>query len=273
VEDLPLSVVSWGSDLLREARRSTTSAGLARVALTRANIVVCDCLAVRDETRRIAQVPDEKIVLLPWGTDVEAFCPDGLPSPIRNEPGWRDATIVLHTRSFEPGYAVDVVLQAFAAAYEQNAALRLVLAGDGSQREDVVRRIDATGLRKVVRLIGRTDNRALPRWFRAADIYLTGSESDGSSVSLLEALATGLPCVVSDIPGNREWVTPEVNGWLAPVGAPAALAEALLQAAALSPPARTAMRKRNRGLAVERADWTVNVSRLLDAYDRVRSAG
>ena len=46
----------------------------------------------------------------------------------------------------------------------------------------------------------------MPKWFRAADTYISCAQSDGTSVSLLEAMATGLPLIVTDIPSNREWV-------------------------------------------------------------------
>ena len=58
--------------------------------------------------------------------------------------------------------------------------------------------------------------------YRAADLYLSASHSDGSSVSLMEALGCGLPVLVSDIPGNREWVTDGEQGWLFPDGDDAA---------------------------------------------------
>ena len=54
----------------------------------------------------------------------------------------------------------------------------------------------------------------LPGYYQAADLYISASHSDGSSVSLMEALASGLPVLVSDIPGNVEWVEPGRQGWL-----------------------------------------------------------
>jgi len=71
----PLSVVSWGSDLLVEAYRSAQSGDRARVALSRADLVVCDCDAVRRVVQSLADVPDDHIVQLPWGTDPDNFRP------------------------------------------------------------------------------------------------------------------------------------------------------------------------------------------------------
>ena len=52
----------------------------------------------------------------------------------------------------------------------------------------------------------------LPLYYGASDLYLSASHSDGSSVSLMEALASGLPVLVSDIPGNREWISEGKTG-------------------------------------------------------------
>lgn len=265
----PLSVVSWGSDLLVEARRDARSAKRARVALSRADLVVCDCDSVRRVVQSLADVPDARIVQLPWGTDPGEFRRDGPRKPLRERPGWQDATIVLHTRSWEPGYGLDVVLEAFDIARRSHPSLRLVLAGDGSLASSIHDIIASRRLEEVVLLPGRLANAELADWFRAADVYMSASESDGSSVSLLEALATGLACVVTDIDSNAEWVVDEENGWRARSGDAQAFVAGLLRAASLSVFDRDAMSARNRRVAVERADWARNVRRLIAAYDRV----
>jgi glycosyltransferase involved in cell wall biosynthesis len=263
----PLSVVSWGSDLLVEAFRSESSGARARAALSRADLVVCDCDAVRRVVQSLADVPDERIVQLPWGTDPDEFRPNGPTAPLREREGWHDATIVLHTRSWEPGYGIEVVLEACDIARRSNPALRFVLAGDGSLAPLVRDFITEHGLEQQVLLPGRIPNRDLPAWFRAANVYLSASESDGSSVSLLEALATGLACVVTDIPSNAEWVVNDENGWRAASGDAQAFAEKLLRAASLDNGERNAMRRRNRRMAEQRADWAKNVGKLTHAYE------
>jgi glycosyltransferase involved in cell wall biosynthesis len=62
--------------------------------------------------------------------------------------------------------------------------------------------------------------------------YVSVSRSDSTSQSLLEGMAAGLLPVVSDIPGNREWVMHRESGLLVPTGDAEALAAALLEAAA-----------------------------------------
>jgi glycosyltransferase involved in cell wall biosynthesis len=148
-----------------------------------------------------------------------------------------------------------------------------LLLGAGTQDGTVRKFITMHRLNEVVATPGVVDADELPRWFRAAKGYISCSRSDGTSVSLLEAMATGLPVVVSDVAANREWVTDGENGWLVPAGARQQLAERLLKVATLSHAERGAIAKRNQEVVAVRADWDKNFPHLLDLYDRlVRAA-
>jgi glycosyltransferase involved in cell wall biosynthesis len=165
---------------------------------------------------------------------------------------------------------VDVVVKAFAQAAAREPRLRLLLLGNGSQAKMIHRMVADHGLTDRVHWGGQVNNLDLPDYYRAADLYLSASHSDGSSVSLLEALACGRPVLVSDIPGNREWITPGVQGWLFPDGDAIALAEAVLQAVRLQSQLPD-MGRAARRLAEQRADWSKNAQRLEQAYQKALS--
>jgi L-malate glycosyltransferase len=121
------------------------------------------------------------------------------------------------------------------------------------------------GVEERVHFPGQVSQADLPRYYRSTDLYLSASHSDGTSISLLEALACGRPALISDIPGNREWITPEVEGWLFPDGDAVALSEAIEQAA--SDRLRLVqMGEAARRLAEQRADWDKNFPQLFRAY-------
>jgi glycosyltransferase involved in cell wall biosynthesis len=98
-----------------------------------------------------------------------------------------------------------------------------------------------------------------------ADLYLSASHTDGSSVSLLEAMASGCPVVVSDIPGNREWVRSGVNGWLFKDGDSNAMAQSILLAIETRG-TLAEMGMAARQIAEQRADWRKNFPKLIQAY-------
>ena len=143
-----------------------------------------------------------------------------------------------------------------------------MLVGGGSQGARLRQILLSGGVLDRVIFGGQISQSDLPRWYHRADVYISPSHVDGSSVSLMEALASGLPCLVSDIPGNREWVIEGENGWLFPDGDVDALAVKLLQVYdqrdALPEIGRAA-----RSVAEERADWTKNSAKLMQAYQRV----
>jgi glycosyltransferase involved in cell wall biosynthesis len=75
--------------------------------------------------------------------------------------------------------------------------------------------VQNAGLIDRVHFPGQVNQAELPEYYRAADLYVSTSHSDGTSISMLEALASGLPVLVTDIPGNQEWVAEQGEvGWL-----------------------------------------------------------
>ena len=111
----------------------------------------------------------------------------------------------------------------------------------------------------------------MPDYFKAADLYLSCAHSDGTSVSLLEAMAVGLPVVVTDRPGNREWVVSGKNGWMAPAGDADAFTRSLLLVANMELSQRERISHDNRKIAEARANWDDNFGLLLKAYDRIEA--
>ena len=177
---------------------------------------------------------------------------------------------ILSTRSWELVYGVDIIAQAFVRVAQVRPDARLVMLGQGSQAGALRQIFLNAGVLSRVYLPGQVSYANLPRYYQSADLYVSASHSDGSSISLLEALACGCPVILSDIPGNREWVAPGEQGWLFPDRDVDALTEAIL--AALDQPSRLAeMGRAARILAEQRADWRKNFPVLLKTYELAKS--
>lgn len=266
----PLVSMSWGSDLLRDIDLDLREWYAAKYALQRSAVLAADCLAVQHKAVRMG-FPAERVVVFPWGVDLRTFSP-ARRRPLRQRLGWQDAFVLISVRSWEPIYGVETVVRAFARAAQHLPDLRLLLLGDGSLAEHIRALIKALGLEQRVHLTGRMSNDALAEYYRAADLYVSASLSDGSSVSLLEALACGVPALVSDIPSNREWVSGDVVGGTFPPEDAGALAQEILNAARKREQL-PGMAKAARRLAEQRADWSKNFARLLDAYEMAVQIG
>jgi L-malate glycosyltransferase len=260
----PLVTMSWGSDLLRLADRSPWMRFATACALDHSDVFVGDCRTV---ARRAAGFgfPEDRMVLFPWGVDLAHFSPEAGRDAgrlWRERLGWTDRFVILCNRTWAPLYGVDLLARAFRSACRENADLRLLLAGDGPQA-DAIRGI-LSPVADRVHYPGRVSRGELPGLYCAGDLFVSPSHSDGSSVSLLEALACGRPVLVSDIPSNREWVIPGEVGHLFRDGEVDSLELNLLIMAAK--PDLSGYSRRARDIAEIRADWEKNINKLLAAY-------
>lgn len=256
----PLISMSWGYDLLLDAGRNSLWSWATRYTLNHSAVMVGDCNTIRQIAIHYG-MPDHRIVTFPWGIDLEHFCPDF--SERRTD---RQTFTLLSTRGWESIYGVDVLAKAFVQAAKQRPELRLVMLGNGSQASYLRQTFARSEVMDQVYFPGQISQRDLPRYYRSADLYVSASRSDGTSISLLEAMACGCPVLVSDIPGNREWVTQGVQGWLFTDGNSNDLALAILKAI----DARLQLLEYGRAarqLAEQRANWNENFKVLLKAHE------
>jgi glycosyltransferase involved in cell wall biosynthesis len=224
-------------------------------------------MVTRDKAVKYGMNPDRTVVF-PWGVNLQDFSPATLSAP-RNTP--QQFTLFCN-RSWEPIYGVDVLAKAFVKIAQQNPDVDLLLIGGGSQAQNLRGIFQRGGALDRVTMPGQVTQKDLPRWYHMADLYISPSHVDGSSVSLMEALACGLPCLVSDIPANKEWVFEGENGWLFPDGNADALAAKILDAIRQREklPEMGAAARRS---AETRADWQKNFGQLLVAYEQTVKLG
>ena len=267
----PFLAMSWGSDVLADADKDPFWRWITCYTLRRSDMLLCDCDAVRIKAQGLVEYPVQRIVQLPWGVDLKVFSAGQASRSLREKLGWTDAYVVLSTRSWEPIYGIDIILSAFQKAYRREPRMRLILLGTGSRAAQVEDFIKSHELTHAVHIPGPVVSAFVSDFYRAADLYISCSHSDGTSVSLLEAMASELPVIVTDLAANREWVQHGVNGWLAPDGNADELARLLLIAAELASEDRHRIGSRNRRIVEERADWHRNFEKLLNAYENLRT--
>jgi glycosyltransferase involved in cell wall biosynthesis len=158
--------------------------------------------------------------IVPNIIDVERFAP-------RSEE--RSADQVPHlvvTRNLEDIYDIPTALRAFARFRERFPAARLSVAGSGPCRADLERLARELGIAEATTFTGRLDNADMASLYRSADLMLNASRVDNLPISILEALASGVPVVSTDVGGISRLIAHERTALLVPPGDPAALAEA-----------------------------------------------
>ncbi len=262
----PVLTMSWGFDLLQDVHHNWWYERVTHYVLRNSTFFTSDAIVTRDKAVAYGMDPDHTVVF-PWGVDLEHFEPKDWSSSSEDGLVTDHSFTVFCNRAWEVRYGVDVLARAFIRAAGSRPELSLILLGGGSQGARIRQILLNGGALGRVSFGGQVPQTELPRWYHRADVYISPSHVDGSSVSLMEALACGLPCLVSDIPANKEWVTEGENGWQFPDGDADALAAKILQAydqRKSLPEIGSAAR----AVAEERADWTKNSAKLMQAYQQ-----
>ncbi len=264
----PFILMSWGSDILIDADKNELFNWITRFTVKESDRILCDCNAVREKIHQIVKYDDEKIIQFPWGVNLQLFKagPDNL--NLRKIYGWENCFIILSTRMWEPLYRINIVINSFYVAYKTNHNLRLILLGDGSQAEEIKKFVEQHDLGKIIILPGIVQNDFLADYYRSVDAYISCSLSDGSSVSLLEAMATGLPVIVTDAPGNREWVINGKNGFLAVADNCQDFANAFIKISSMNFEEKQRISNDNRSTIEKKANWDENILKLFHIYNQ-----
>jgi len=259
----PILAMSWGYDLVMDADKSAWMRWVTRFTLKRSAFFTSDANISRDKAVAFGMDP-EKTVIFPWGTDIDHFTPRTSP------PSDPEAFTLFCSRSWEPIYGVDILAKAFVKVASVDPDVNLILLGGGSQGSRIRQILTSDNVMERVHFGGHVTQKDLLHWYHMTDLYISPSHVDGSSVTLMEALASGLPCLVSDIPGNREWIQDGVNGWLFRDGDADDLAQKIISAIR-NRSSLTKMGQAARQTAEQKADWTKNFGKLLETYDRMLS--
>ena len=243
--------LSWGFDIHRMVELTW---------LSDLGGVIVDSVATAEFLTE-ADVDPARITYLPWGVDLHAF-PASQPLVTRASLGISDeAKVILSLRAHEKRYHVGDIINAFSEVAAADPDAVLVIGSTGSLTEDLERQCTSLSIHDRVYFIGQRTESEVADLLAFADAYVSASEVDGTSVTLLQAMASGTPCVVSDIPGNRPWIQNGRTGWLFALGDSAHLVKAIHQA--FASPGSTAHEAR---IQVEtEADWLVNRNRLVTA--------
>src|SRR6266850_163764 len=223
-------------------------------------------LAVSETARRcVERYFPGPLEIVPNGVDHARFRPD-LPRLERFDDGVRN---ILFVGRFDPRKGLPDLMRACAELAREAVPFRLILVGDGRLR-GLVERLAHGPLEGKVHFEGKVGHERLPRYYASADIFCSPAR-DGESFGLvlLEAMASGVPIVATDLAGYRTVLTHEKEGLVAPPRNPSALAAALRRL--LGDPALRAQMGA-RGIETARGyGWERIVDRLETIYSTLAS--
>jgi glycosyltransferase involved in cell wall biosynthesis len=194
----PLVVTVHGNADVYELPRAMEP--VTRAVLTRADVVVSVSEDLGDYLSNQMGVP--RVTVIPNGVDVALFHPAH---------ATRAALTLFSISRLVPRKNIHVLIAAVEQLAREGAAVSLVIAGTGPEEERIRRLADMSA--GVVRFIGFIDEVRKRGILADTDVFVQLSTREGLSIATLEALASGVPCVVSNLPGVREPITPGQTGW------------------------------------------------------------
>jgi glycosyltransferase involved in cell wall biosynthesis len=264
----PNILFAFGSDILIDPKRPLLRS-LVIEAVRNADLILIDSI-VQENAVLTLGAESKKTIRIPWlNSRSIAEIPSSTVS-VRKNMGWEKDIIVVCTRSHEKIYQVDKVLLAFSVMHKQFPQSRLILAGGGPQTPNLKKLASSLNIGSSVLFPGWLPKNQAIGLYDESDLYVSASLSDGTSASLIEAMIRGLPTLVSDIEGNREWVIDHENGMLFdPHCSIDQFAEKMIECVAMPLEFRNRIIRTARTMAMNRADWTQNGMKLCQAIDRV----
>lgn len=265
--DLPIRLIglSWGYDL-----SDLDAAGGDLEWLADLDGLIVDSHA-NQAIAELAGLPAERITFLPWGVDLATFAFHG---------PWIDAFhlgvpphahLVLSLRAHEPIYRVGDIVEAFARVprraglHEDFPDPYLIIGHSGSLTAELKQQVRDLGIADRTRFLGSVPEHDLVPLLGRAACHVTAAEVDGTSVTLLQAMACGTPVIASDTPGNLGWVADGDTGFTFATGDISSLAR-LIDEVNHRYPTDTVLRAR--ALVEREADWHANLPRLQQAMER-----
>ena len=161
-------------------------------------------------------ISPEKLAVVYNGVDTDRFCPGSLKSRLcRDGLGIKqDASIIGIVARLTPVKDHVTLLKAFLKIYEDIPEAVLLVVGDGELEQTLIKQTYEMGLNNNVFFVGERQD--IPELLNVMDIFVLSSLSEGHNMSLLEAMAAGLPVVATDVGGNSEIVVDGATGFLVP---------------------------------------------------------
>jgi len=261
----PFVLSVWGSDILVAPKQSKIYKLTVELAIRMADIIHCDADHIIAPLIKLG-ANLEKIKLIYFGVDTQKFKLIQGKEKLRRELGIFDSPTVISLRNLEPIYNVETLINSIPMVSKEIPEAKFLIVGGGSQEAKLKEQAKSLDIFQSVKFTGRIPNDELPEYLNSADIYVSTSLSDaGLAASTAEAMACGLPVIITDFGDNKKWVEDGTNGFLIPLKDPEALASKII-ALIRNKEVREKFGRINRQIIEERNDWQKEMRKVEELY-------
>ncbi len=203
-----------------------------KVALRNAFYCTVNSNATKEAVAGVANIPNVDIV--PMGVDLSAFSPSKKDDSIRKK-HCVDGEFIFTVGRMAEKKGFKYLIDAMPRILEKLPKAKLVMIGDGPERQRLEEQAKKSGLEKSVVFAGKVTHKELERWYPTADVFVLPSivtaegDTEGLGVVFLEAIASGTPIIGSNVGGIPDIIRHNETGLLVPQKDSSALSEAIIK--------------------------------------------
>ena len=196
---IPVISTAWGSDVLLMPQKNKLNAALVRYVLKHSTYVTADAQSMIDAMQKI--IPSEiKYKHIQYGIEVV--------KPAEKE------NIIFSNRFLTPLYRIAQIIEYFIPFSAKHPEWKLVIASTGSDEALLKSMVDVNSISDKVEFVGWLTKEENEFWYAKSKVYISIPSSDGTSVSVLEAMSAGCIPILSDLQVSKEWIIHLKNGIL-----------------------------------------------------------
>jgi len=205
----PFVISVWGTDVMKFPLHNVINKYILTKNLEHADLIFATSNVLKYHCEKYTTKTTE---VIPFGIDLNKFSfTDKIP---KNE------IIIGCVKSLEPIYRIDLLIDAFALIHKQikNITVKLLIIGGGSLDKELKSKVNELGLQHSVEFTGKIPNNEVPSFYKNMDIFCNLSTYESFGVSIIEAMACGVPVIATPTDGAKEIIVNNdlgliVNSW------------------------------------------------------------
>ncbi|MFC2071759.1 glycosyltransferase family 4 protein [Chloroflexota bacterium] len=261
----PFVMTPNGSDLLVWAKKHLLIRIIAKYVFSKADVVTSDSILLKESSIALGARQDRNYIIQ-WGVDLNQFNPRVDRGRIREKYDLGDSPLVLHSRPLMHIYNIDTIIRCLPEILKEVPSVKIMFVYGFRDKEVEMKKLAADlGVDDATIFVGSVDYEEMPYYHAAADVCLSVPSSDSSPRAVYEAMACGVPPILSDLPWTKDFITPEQNALIVPVRDHQALATAILRLLA-DGELRQKITKANLKLVDEKLNYHKHMAKMESIY-------
>lgn len=253
LQDPPPVAVTEHGHHVADGIKDKITLNLSKATYNLATEIICVSDSIANDVRSSIDLEDDKLSVIPNPFDIDSIQSRALQSVTHEWLNDKNEDVVLSAGRLEPVKNFELLIDSFEKIYQENPSTKLIILGEGNERERLTATIESRCLSNVVDLPGYVDNPY--KYIKKADVFALSSRREALPSVLIEALAVGCPVVATDCGGAREILNDGKYGLLVEPNEQG-LYEGIVAALSKTP---------NRSMMKKRAEH-YNTSNILDEY-------